>query len=160
MPHINYLYDFVITVIIVHEDKLLLVNHPRYNQWVPIGGHIELDEDPEMTLFREIKEETGIKREDIEILSDAMSTTTPNAKFLLTPNAVDVHEANPPHKHISLTYFARVKNGNSKRSAEHTDMHWLDESELEDPFYGLTDMIKQYCREAMKKAKEWDSNPR
>ena len=50
MPHIHALYDFVITVFIVHEDKVLLVNHPKYDKWIPMGGHIELNEDPETAL--------------------------------------------------------------------------------------------------------------
>jgi ADP-ribose pyrophosphatase YjhB (NUDIX family) len=52
MPHIHELYDFVVTVFIVHKDKVLLVHHPRYGKWIPMGGHIELDEDPEEALFR------------------------------------------------------------------------------------------------------------
>lgn len=69
MPHIHDKYDFVITVFIVYKDKVLLVHHPRYDKWIPMGGHIELDEDPEQALFREIKEETGL---EVEIFSEAV----------------------------------------------------------------------------------------
>lgn len=45
MPHIHELYDFTITVFIVHDGRVLLVNHPKYDKWIPMGGHIELDEE-------------------------------------------------------------------------------------------------------------------
>jgi ADP-ribose pyrophosphatase YjhB (NUDIX family) len=96
MPHIHDLYDFTITVFIVYDNHVLLVNHPKYNKWIPMGGHIELDEDVEEALFREIKEETGL---DVEILSNKPSIDSPETKFLLTPNYLDVHQANPPHYH-------------------------------------------------------------
>ena len=58
MAHIHEKIDFVSTAIIVHRDKVLLVHHRGLKLWLPVGGHIELDEDPEEALFREIKEET------------------------------------------------------------------------------------------------------
>ena len=56
MPHIHDLYDFVVSAFIVHKGKVLLIYHKRYHEWLPIGGHIELDEDPQEALYREIKE--------------------------------------------------------------------------------------------------------
>jgi len=41
-----------VSVFIVHRDKVLLIYHKYYNEWLPIGGHIELDEDPEEALYR------------------------------------------------------------------------------------------------------------
>ena len=70
MPHIHEKYDFVITVYIVYDKKVLLVHHPRYGKWIPMGGHIELDEDPEEALFREIQEETGL---EVEIVAEKPS---------------------------------------------------------------------------------------
>ena len=66
MPHLHELYDFVVSAFIVHDDKVLLVHHPKYDKWIPMGGHVELDEDPETALFREIEEETGL---EVSILS-------------------------------------------------------------------------------------------
>ena len=148
MPHIHEKYDFTITVFIVHEGKVLLVNHPRYNKWIPMGGHIELDENPEEALFREIQEETGL---DVEILSERPRVESPGTKFLLTPSYVDVHEANLPHKHISFTYFAKAKNKNHILSAEHDAIKWFSAEELEDPQYNLTPSAKFYAKEAIKK---------
>lgn len=47
--------------IIVHEDKILLVNTKSTGNWFFPGGAIELGERVEAALKREIKEETGIE---------------------------------------------------------------------------------------------------
>lgn len=153
MPHIHELYDFVVSVFIVHNDKVLLVNHPKYNKWIPMGGHIELNEDTDSALFREIQEETGL---DVEILSDKPKLKIDDTKFMYTPNFVDVHFANPPHKHIALIYFARSKNNKHIISNEHSDIHWLSVSDFNKPEYGLTESIKFYCQEALDHARNFN----
>lgn len=150
MPHINYLYDYTVTAFIVNQaGQVLLVNHPRYDKWIPVGGHIELDEDPEEALLREIQEETGL---EVEILSSRPPVSSDGVKFLLTPHYVDVHEANPPHKHISFTYFARALHDDFVRSDEHDDMRWFSLDELEEPAYNLSNSVKFYAKEAVKAA--------
>jgi 8-oxo-dGTP pyrophosphatase MutT (NUDIX family) len=49
---------------------------------LPLGGHIELDEDPEQALFREIKEESGL---EIDILSQKPAQQFAGRKFLYPP---------------------------------------------------------------------------
>jgi 8-oxo-dGTP pyrophosphatase MutT (NUDIX family) len=151
MPHIHEKYDFVVTVFIVHNDKVLLVHHPRYDKWIPMGGHVELDEDPEETLFREIQEETGL---EVEILADKPASGPNDRKFIYAPRYMDVHEANPPHKHIGLIYFAKAKTDNHTLSAEHLEIHWLSNEDLDKPEYDLSDSVKFLCREAIKAASE------
>jgi len=154
MPHINYLYDYTITIYIVNPDyKVLLVEHPKYGKWIPVGGHIEMDEDPEDALYREVLEETGL---NIEVLSNKPSIESTGTKFLLTPNYVDVHEANAPHKHISFTYFARSKGDKFAISSEHSDMKWFDGDELTKPEYGLSDAIKFYSKHAIETARTFN----
>src|ERR1700737_4143492 len=102
MPHIHEKYDFVVNAFIVYRGRVLLVNHSRYNKCLSIGGHIELDEDPDQALVREITEETGFK--EVQILSTKPELKSPGTKALLSVPYIDVHEANPPHKHIALNY--------------------------------------------------------
>ena len=71
MPHIHELIDFVVDIYIVYKDKVLLIHHKELKKWLPIGGHIELDEDPEEALFREVKEECGL---EIEVLGDCFAS--------------------------------------------------------------------------------------
>ena len=147
VAHIHEKYDFTVGVFIVYEDTVLLVNHPRYDMWLPPGGHIELDEDPEEALFREIKEETGL---DVEIIAPKPNLNFPGNKYIYLPAYISVHDANPPHKHIGLTYYAKAKSPSNMQSAEHTDTKWFNETELEDSQYHMPPEIKHFAKEAIK----------
>ena len=150
MPHIHEKIDFTVSVFIVAAGKVLLVNHPRYNLWLPIGGHVELDEDPDEALFREIKEESGLK--DVEILSHKPILNDSDRKALYTPNYMDIHYANPPHKHIALVYFGRASNNRHVKSDEHTEAKWFSIAELDDSKYNFAADIKFYSKEAIRAA--------
>ena len=67
MPHIHEKVDFTAEVFIVHNNRVLLRQHDKYKLWLSVGGHIELDEDPNQAAVREVKEETGY---EITVLSD------------------------------------------------------------------------------------------
>jgi len=100
MSHIHDQIDFVVTVYIVYNNKVLLIFHKEQQKWLPIGGHVELDEQPEEALYREIKEECGL---DVEVLAEKPSTDfqEEGQKFLLTPTFLDIHRINKQHEHIN-----------------------------------------------------------
>lgn len=148
MPHIHETYDFVVVVFVVHDSRVLLVNHPRYDRWIPIGGHIELDEDPEEALYREIAEECSL---DVEIVAENPGLKSPIMKSLPTPAFLEVHEANAPHKHIAMIYIARARSADFKKSDEHTEMRWVTTEQLDDPALKLPDDLKFYARAAIKR---------
>lgn len=149
MPHIHELYDYTIAVFIVYDGKVLLVSHPRYNKWIPIGGHIEMNEDPEMALFREIKEETSL---NVTILSTKPEFSAPRTKQLLVPNFLEVHEANPPHRHISFTYFGVADSPDFVLSKEHDAMRWFSRDDLLTAEYELSPEIIFYAQSALELA--------
>ncbi|SRR6266404_5373959 len=153
MPHIHELYDFTISAFIVFDDRVLLVNHPRYNFWLAPGGHVELDEDPDETLFREITEETGYKPNEIRVLSTKPDIKGSGIKPLFTPNYMDTHEANAPHRHISLMYFVKALHGSHLKSDEHTDARWFTQSEIESGRYKTPADTKFFAKEAIKLAR-------
>ena len=147
MGHIHEKYDFIVTLFIVHRGKVLFAHHPRYGKWVPVGGHIELNEDPEQALSREVKEETGL---DIEILSQkADFLPDADTKLLHRPNYMDVYDANPPHKHIALIYFAEAASSAFKKSDEHLELKWLKQEEVTSPVYNLTASLIFYATKAL-----------
>ncbi len=154
MPHIHEKIDFAVSILIVNDDKVLLVNHPRYDLWLPIGGHIELDEDSDQALFREAKEESGL---DIEVMSHKPSQKDKTIKPLYAPHYVDIHEANPPHKHLGLIYFAKSRSNKFIKSDEHTDMKWFSTAELADPKYKISETVQFYASEAIQLAKTFKS---
>lgn len=149
MPHIHELYDFVISAFVVHDGKVLLVNHPRYGKWICVGGHVELDEDPDTALEREVLEETGL---NVRILGEKPDIVTGGGHFLRTPQYMHVHEANAPHKHIALIYFVVSDSSEFVLSDEHSAAAWLGEDELDSDTYNLTDDIIYLCKAAIKAA--------
>lgn len=44
-----------------HTNEILLVDHKTAGLWLPPGGHVELNEHPQETVKREIREELGIE---------------------------------------------------------------------------------------------------
>lgn len=147
MPHIHDLIDFIVNIFIVYDNKVLLIYHRQLNKWLPIGGHIELNEDPEEALLRETKEECGL---EIEVLSDKPRIESEGTKFLYTPSFLDIHKISETHKHIGFVYFAKSKSDkfifNEK---EHKNIRWFSEEDLEKPEFNFSPAIKFYAKEAL-----------
>lgn len=150
MPHIHKLYDFVVSAFIVRAGRVLLVYHKKHKEWLPIGGHIDLDEDPEMALYKEIREECGLK---VKILADKPSIAHAGVKPILTPSYMDVHRIKGAHKHIAFVYFGVSKSGRVKlHEREHREFRWVSRRELRDPRLDLTRSILFYCERALDRA--------
>jgi len=147
MPHIHEAYDFTVGMLIVHNERVLFVNHPRYNKWLTPGGHVELNEDPEQALFRETAEETGLT---VRLLAGKPNITPETGlKLLPRPDFMDVHEANPPHKHIGLMYVMVAQNDQVRLSNEHLDFAWLSREDLASSTYGLPTSLRYYAEQAL-----------
>lgn len=150
MPHIHELYDFVVSVFIVRRGKVLLIDHRRYDEWLPIGGHVELDEDPEEALYREIGEECGLK---VRILAATPDIRHDGVKPLPTPSYMDSHRIAGRHRHIAFVYFAKALSSKvTLHVREHREFRWFSAADLDDPRFKLTRSIRFYCRQALKTA--------
>jgi 8-oxo-dGTP diphosphatase len=151
MPHIHELVDFVVNAFIVYENKILLIDHKKLHMWLPIGGHIELNEDPEEALLREIKEECGLEVEIFGKKPDIKSSGWISFKPLYNPIFLDVHNISETHKHVALSYFAKAKSENFVlNKEEHNNIKWFSAEELENPELNITPAIKFYAKEALK----------
>jgi 8-oxo-dGTP diphosphatase len=150
MPHIHERYDFVVSVFIVHRESVLLVYHRKYREWLPIGGHIELDEDPEEALYREIREECGLR---VHLFANAPRIAHSGVKPLPTPDFMDVHRIGATHKHVAFVYFARSAGRAVKlHEREHREYRWLTKTDLSKPEFKLTRSIRFYCLRALERA--------
>jgi 8-oxo-dGTP pyrophosphatase MutT (NUDIX family) len=148
MPHLHEQIDFTVALLIVHESKILLVLHRKLGRWLPIGGHIELDEDPEMAALREAREETGL---EIELIGERPPTTEPGTRALIAPRFLDIHRISATHEHIGMIYLARVKSGTLTLAAqEHHDIRWIDWAGLEQLDPPLSGAVKWYCQQALR----------
>ena len=113
MAHIHEKIDFTVAIFVVHDGKILLIHHRQLDKWLPLGGHIELDEDPEQAALREAKEESGL---DVELLGERPPTTGPGTRALIPPRFLDIHRINETHEHIGMIYWARPKAGSALRA--------------------------------------------
>ena len=147
MPHIHEKIDFTVAIFVVHEAKVLVIHHRKLNKWLPIGGHIELDEDPEQAALRETKEESGL---DVELIGERPPTTEPGTRALISPRFLDIHRISDTHEHIGMIYLARVKSGSTTLAAEeHHDIRWCSAAELDTLQPAMSNAVKWYCHKAI-----------
>ncbi len=148
MAHIHEKIDFTVAIFVVHEAQILLIHHRKLNAWLPLGGHIELDEDPEQAALREAKEESGL---DVILLGERPPTTGPGTRALIAPRFLDIHRISDTHEHIGLIYWARPKDSANVQCAteEHHDIRWCSEEELDTLQPRMSDAAKWYCRKAI-----------
>jgi 8-oxo-dGTP pyrophosphatase MutT (NUDIX family) len=148
MAHIHEQIDFTVAVFVVHAGRVLLAHHRRLDRWLPLGGHIELDEDPEQAALREVREESGL---DIELLGERPPTTGPGTRALIAPRFLDIHRITDTHEHIGLIYWARPRGGElTLADAEHHQIRWLAGDELDALQPAASEAVKWYARRALR----------
>src|SRR5580698_10253030 len=147
MAHIHEKIDFTVAIFVVHEGKVLVIHHRKLDKWLPLGGHIELDEDPEIAALREAKEESGL---DVELLGERPPTTEPGTRALIAPRFLDIHRITDTHEHIGLIYWARPAGGAvTLAEAEHHDIRWGSATDLDQLQPPMSQAVKWYCRKAI-----------
>jgi 8-oxo-dGTP pyrophosphatase MutT (NUDIX family) len=147
MAHIHEKIDFTVAIFVVHERRVLLIHHRKLDKWLPLGGHIELEEDPEQAALREAREESGF---EVELLGERPPTTEPGTRALIAPRYLDIHRISETHEHIGMIYWARPKGGKLALAvAEHHDIRWCAAGELHQLQPAMSDAVKWYCRKAI-----------
>ena len=147
MAHIHEKIDFTVAIFVVHGGKILLIHHRKLNAWLPLGGHIELDEDPEQAALREAKEESGL---DVELLGERPPTTGAGTRALIAPRFLDIHHITDTHEHIGMIYWARPKDGSlTLATDEHHDIRWCSAEDLDNLTPAMSEAVKWYCRRAI-----------
>ncbi len=155
MPHLHDKIDFTVAIFVVHDGKVLLIHHRSLNKWLPLGGHIELDEDPEAAALREAREESGL---EVELLGERPPTTGPGTRALIAPRFLDIHRITDAHEHVGMIYWARPKLGGAHgvtcpaaalATAEHHDIRWCSAADLDKLQPPMSDAVKWYCRAAI-----------
>jgi ADP-ribose pyrophosphatase YjhB (NUDIX family) len=111
------------TAYIIHEDKVLLLLHPKLNKWLPPGGHLEANELPPEGAIRETLEETGL---EIALLKDEhLWVERWNAQSFERPwqcllEHIPAYQDKPAHQHIDFVYLAKVVGGSISQA--HQDL--------------------------------------
>ncbi len=149
MAHIHEKIDFTVCVYIVHARKVLMHMHKKLNIWLPPGGHIELDEDPNEAAIREAKEETGL---DVELVGQGKDYDSPyGSRDLILPRFLNRHHYDTTgiHEHVNLAFFARTKRSDARHEVEGGEVKWFTEKEIDDPAYNIVPDVRYHAHIAL-----------
>ena len=147
MAHIHEKIDFTVAIFVVQNGRILLIHHRKLGKWLPLGGHIELDEDPEIAALREAREESGF---EVELLGERPPTTEPGTRALIAPRFLDIHRISDTHEHIGMIYWARPTSGNmTLATEEHHDIRWCTREDLDALEPAMSNAVKWYCLKAL-----------
>jgi nucleoside triphosphatase len=119
-------------VILNAKNKVLIVRSTKWNsKYIIPGGHIELGEKMKDALIREVKEETGLKIYDIELLS--LKESIYSKSF-------------GEQKHfIFIDYLCKTDSNEVKLNDEADAYEWISLAELDE--YNLENFVKNLLEE-------------
>ncbi len=147
MPHLHEKIDFTVAIFVVQDAKVLLIHHRALNKWLPLGGHVELNEDPEQAALREAREESGL---EVELLGERPPTTSPGTRALIAPRYLDIHRISDTHEHIGMIYWARPRSGTvTLAPSEHHAIRWCSAESIEALDPPVHPSVKWYCLRAI-----------
>lgn len=147
MAHIHEKIDFTASVYVVFRGKVALHLHKKLGIWLPPGGHIELDEDPNIAALREVKEEIGL---DIELVGNdpLQAGDDPTEQELIPPKYLNRHNFNETHEHIDLVYFGRATTDVVVPEEPGAEVRWFSREEIEHS-KSLKPRIRAYAHAAL-----------
>jgi len=147
MPHIHEKIDFTVSVFVVYKNKVLIRKHDKYKVWLGVGGHIELNEDPNQAAIREVKEEVGL---DVVLWGEKFNLEHHSkGDDLIPPRFMNRHFINDKHEHVDMIYFATSENDLIIPEHPDDESEWLTSSELDNPRDGLSSATKLYAKTAL-----------
>jgi 8-oxo-dGTP diphosphatase len=121
-------------VVILEGDKILLEkrkNEPNLGKWSVPGGLVELGEDVEQAVIREVKEETGLDAHEPQLVDVV------NYVSLGKRGAVKYH-------YVIIDYLVTVGSGNPKAASDADALKWAPFNEVEE--YDLTESFRLFFR--------------
>lgn len=125
---------FTSSVIILKNNRFLLLWHKKLNTWLYPGGHIEVNETPDEAALREVKEETGLSITFIDCGS--FSYTSAEVCSLVHPYTILdelIDDKKGRHRHIDIVYLATPSCDNSViiNKKESKEYGWFSLNDIE-----------------------------
>jgi 8-oxo-dGTP diphosphatase len=118
---------FTASVFVLNGDKVLLLKQTKSKFWLLPGGHIDDGELPHEAVIREVKEETNL---DIEILQMADNKARTE---IVTPLPIPFAMRLLPcrdKKDIDFLFTAKVIGGELKIDNESEEAKWFTKEEI------------------------------
>ena len=152
MPHVHDKIYFTSEVFIVYGKKVLLRKHDKYGIWLSVGGHIELNEDPNEAAIREVKEEIGLK---VKLYDEKNHSLAKRGDYqeLIAPQFMNRHRINKTHEHITLIYFGKSDTDKLilSKTEKSKGCKWFSKEELNSQDYKIKNHIRKYALSALEK---------
>lgn len=131
--------------VIICNGKILIEkrkSEPGSGKWSIPGGLVELGENIEETVVREVKEETGLEVEKPELID--------------VVNYITFDENDKIKYHfVMVDYFVKLKAGELKASDDAAELKWVAFDEVEK--YDLTKTFRAFIRRNRLKLKKLNS---
>ncbi|SCA64327.1 Putative 8-oxo-dGTP diphosphatase [Chlamydiales bacterium SCGC AB-751-O23] len=128
--------QFATSVYVIHENKVLLLHHRKFNKWLPPGGHVDPNELPSNAAIREAMEETGL---EIELINHSpYEFSFPNAHTLPTPymmllEDIPSSKKEEQHQHIDFVFLGKYISGSILANERETlGVRWFTKQEVND----------------------------
>jgi ADP-ribose pyrophosphatase YjhB (NUDIX family) len=138
MPHLHThpgQYDYTVSGYLVHGNKTLLIKHKYLPIWTAPSGHIELNETPIEALFKEIEEEAGVHRVNLDLIETSTATKTmargEDNTYLPVPFDLEYHAIDSTHSHINMAYILKSSTNHVEpKVGESNTFKWFTIEEL------------------------------
>lgn len=131
--------------VIICNDKILLEkreSEPGRGKWSIPGGLVELGENTEQTVIREVKEETNLRVEQ--------------PKLIDVVNNITVDENNKiKFQFVIVDYFVKLKGGTLRAADDAAELRWVGFDEVEN--YDLTNSFREFFQRNRRKLEKLNS---
>jgi mutator protein MutT len=106
--------------VLVHQGRVLLIRRgkePLYGRWVVPGGTVELGEPLDEALVREMREETGLEVEPLELLTVFDRIQRDGGQVL--------------YHYVIVDYLCRWLSGEARAASDALEVAWAAPDELD-----------------------------
>ncbi len=124
--------------VLVHEGRVLLIRRgkqPLYGRWVVPGGTVELGESLAEALVREMREETGLEVEPLELLT--------------VFDRIEREAERVAYHYVIVDYLCRFRSGEARAGSDALDVAWARPHELD--AYDLPPKAREVVEDALRR---------